>query len=124
MLMRFLRYCTRLFSAWHCVGVFEYYYGQANCSNRVFFYLFENEFSERKVKIQADGDDYLRYDSVREHRQTVRNLYFYKARITPWLLGRNDPEIPNFKNNNCDKRAFLNALKDKGPNIVVRDGAK
>lgn len=122
MIARVLMYCTRLFCLWHCVGVIEYYYGGAqNKLNIVIFYLFENRFGERKIEIEASGYNFPSYDSNEKKQKTIKGLNFYRSRILPWLWGRNDREVPTFKNRNCNKREFLKQLKEVGQNIVVKN---
>lgn len=120
MIARALRYCTRLFCTWHCVGVIEYHYGDNRGNNTVIFYFLENQFGERKIKFNPIGYSYPSYYDTSKKKRAVRELTFYKSRIVPWLLGRNDREIPTFRNKNCTKREFLKQLKDEDQNIVVK----
>lgn len=121
MIARVLRYCTRLFCTWHCVGVIEYRYSGNTINNTVIFYFLENRFGERKIKFNPVGDSYPSYHDSSRLKQTVRELIFYKSRVVPWLLGRNDREIPTFRNKGCTKREFLKQLKAEGQNIVVKN---
>lgn len=124
MITKVLRYCTRLFCSWHCVGVIEYYYGSHGRENAVIFYLFENRFGERKVGMNPTGHSYPSHDTGIEKRRTVRSLTFYKSRIVPWILGRTDREVPTFKSKDCNKREFLKQLKNESQNIVVKKDVK
>lgn len=103
------------------MGVIEYYYGAGYLSNMVVFYLLENRFGERKVKIDPKGREYEYLHTNEKKRAMAKETILFKTRIAPWLMGRDDREIPSFKNKGCSKKEFLKQLKGESQNIVVKN---
>ena len=113
MINRALRYCTRLFCTWHCVGVMVVTLNPNSTfyNHIIWFYLLENRFGERKVKIECSKES-LEMDDIKKYS-------FYRSRIIPWLLGRTDAEVPSFRTATDGKADFIKALKGRSQNIEV-----
>ncbi len=74
------------------------------------YFLYENQFGERKFKLLDSEEGDLKVSSLSSDHWAYRNGD-YRNKIRPWLDGRYDPDIPDYET--IPKNDFHNRLAKK-----------
>lgn len=77
----------------------------------VTYYLYENQYGERKFDAVDSRDGDINVDSDAAKRTWTYRSQEYRYTIRPWLDGRLDPEIPTYES--MPRRDFKRALDGK-----------
>ena len=111
---------TRLFTKkdWRLVKVLEAKYAVRNditqkvisSGHILTYYLFENQFGDRKFDLVDSEKGDLRVESLKPDDFAFRSDT-YRKQVHGWVKGGYDPEIPNYYS--VDHKNFLDTLRGR-----------